>query len=301
MTRICLSGWISLLAMLVCSGIGACLAAPVAPPMGKSSFVFADRRGEPSRPVTVWMFVPDGCTSACPLQFVMHGVKRNGEHHLDRAVELAKVAHFIVVAPEFSRAVFPKDEDYSLGRSLSEADPEKWAFAVPEHLFDELRAKFGFSAATYRLFGHSAGGQFVHRLHLFYPNHRAQPIIAANPGWYTQLEWSGSAKGYRFPYNTAGSKVDAARACNALSREFTLMLGDADVDANPPSLNNSAGAIAQGRDRLTKGNAFFDNAQAAALALKCEFKWRKLIIPGVAHDGAGMLSAALRYTKSDRQ
>jgi len=295
MTAIVPPGWTIALAMLLCSATGVCRAAPAALPMGKSSFMFIDTRGEPAKPVKVWMFVPEGCASACPLQFVMHGVKRNGEHYLDNTVALAKAARFVVIAPEFSREAFPKDEDYSLGRSLSEADPEKWAFAVPEHLFDELRARFGFSATSYRLFGHSAGGQFVHRLHLFYPNHRAQPIIAANPGWYTQFEWGGAADGYRFPYNTAGSKVDAARARNALSREFTLMLGDADVDANDPSLNKSSGANAQGRDRLTRGNVFFDNAQAAALALKSEFKWRKLIIPGVAHDGAAMMSAAVRY------
>lgn len=301
MTMAFRSAMMGLLAALLYSGIGVCLAAPAALPMGKSSFMFADTRGEPSRPVKVWMFVPDGCTSACPLQFVMHGVKRNGEDYLDNTVELANTARFVVIAPEFSRAVFPKDEDYSLGRSLSEVDPEKWAFAVPEHLFDELRARFGFSATSYRLFGHSAGGQFVHRLHLFYPNHRAQPIIAANPGWYTQFEWGGAAKGYRFPYNTVGSKVDAVRACTALSRDFTLMLGDADIDASDPSLNKSAGANAQGRDRLTRGKAFFDNAQAAALALKCEFKWRKVVIPGVAHDGAKMAAAAVRHSQGGRQ
>ena len=75
------------------------------------------------------------------------------------------------------------------------------------------------------------------------------------------------------------------------------MLGDADVDANDSSLNKSTGANVQGRNRLIRGNAFFDNAQAAALALKCEFKWRKVIVPGVAHDGARMMSAAVRYVE----
>ena len=46
---------------------------------GKSSFEFVDAKGDVSRPVTVWMFVPDGCLPDCPVPHVFHGVQRNGE------------------------------------------------------------------------------------------------------------------------------------------------------------------------------------------------------------------------------
>ncbi len=203
-------------------------------PAGKSQFEFVDKKGDATRPVTVWMYVPAGCDRNCPLQFVMHGVQRNAETYLDHWIPFAGGVNpggkpagegkFIVIAPEFKRQYFPNDDDYSLGRSTVEADPEKWAFAVPEHLFDELVSRYGLKAKSYRLFGHSAGGQFVHRLHLFYPQHRANPIIAANPGWYTQLEWGNTDTKFRFPYNTTGSRVDPARARAALSRPFILML-----------------------------------------------------------------------------
>lgn len=267
--------------------------AATALPSGKSQFEFTDHKGDPSRPVTVWMFVPDGCDSKCPLQFVLHGVKRNGEEYLDNWVEFAKAGKFVVVAPEFTRKYFPKDDDYSLGRSTTEADPAKWAFAVPEHLFDELKSRHGFTASTYRMFGHSAGGQVVHRLHLFNPRHRADPIIAANPGWYTLPEWGIGPTEFKFPYNTIGSRVDAARAKDAFSRPFVLMLGTSDVDAADPSLNKSKGANEQGRYRYARGEYFFTAATKAAKTLGVDLAWKKIPVDGVAHDNARMAAAAI--------
>lgn len=275
-------------------------AQPLQLQVGKSQFEFVDKRGDATRPVKVWMFVPESCDTKCPLQFVMHGVKRNGEEYLDTWVGFAKEKRFIVVTPEFSSPYFPSDDDYSLGRSTTEADPSKWAFAVPEHLFDELKSRYGFTAESYRLFGHSAGGQFVHRLHLFYPQHRASPIIAANAGWYTEFEWGLLfAPQYKFPYNTSGSPIDEARSKAALSRPFVLMLGDLDTDANDPDLNKSAGANATGLNRYARGQRFFENARRASQRLNVSFPWQLQVVRGVAHNHSGMAAAAIKLMYPD--
>jgi poly(3-hydroxybutyrate) depolymerase len=288
------------LALFIALGLvpSAVSAAPTALPTGKTQFEFVDNAGDPSRPVTVWMFVPKKCDSKCPLQFVMHGVQRNGEGYLDNWVKFAEAHSFIVIAPEFTRKYFPRDEDYSLGRSTTEPDPAKWAFAIPEHLFDELKMRHGLSANTYRMFGHSAGGQFVHRLHLFNPNHRADPIIAANPGWYTLPEWGIGETTIKFPYSTIGSRVDAARAREAFSRPFVLMLGTNDTDASDPSLNKSSRANHQGRHRLARGEYFFGSAIAAAKVLDVELAWEKRMVAGVGHDNAPMAAAAVQMMYS---
>lgn len=264
-------------------------------PVGKSQFEFVDKKGDSTRPVKIWMFVPDSCDTKCPLQFVMHGVKRNGEEYLDNWVGFANEKKFIVVTPEFSRQYFPNDEDYSLGRSTTEKDPNKWAFAVPEHLFDELKSRYGFNAESYRMFGHSAGGQFVHRLHLFNPQHRANPIIAANAGWYTEFEWGLLfAPQFKFPYNTSGSPIDDTRSKAALSRPFVLMLGDQDTDPNDPNLNKSAGANSTGLNRYARGQRFFENARRASQRLNVSFPWQLQVVRGVAHDHAAMSAAAIK-------
>lgn len=267
---------------------------------GKSQFEFVDRKGDSTRPVKVWMFVPETCDTKCPLQFVMHGLKRNGEEYLDNWVAFAKEHKFIVIAPEFSRQYFPEDEDYILGRTTTEKDPNKWAFSVPEHLFDELKSRYGFAAETYRMFGHSAGGQFVHRMHLFNPQHRASPIMAANPGWYTEFEWGLLfAAQFKYPYNTSGSAITDTLSKISLGRPFVLLLGTRDTDANDPSLNKTPGANAAGLNRYSRGQHFFANAQVAANRLSTNFAWQLELVPGVAHDNAAMAAAAIKLMYPD--
>ena len=307
MKVVCLA-FISAFVFAGCAATGPSVVAPAAPvapaiaaaapqqlPVGKSQFEFVDKKGDATRPVKVWMFVPESCDTKCPLQFVMHGVKRNGEEYLDNWVAFAKERKFIVITPEFSRQYFPDDDDYSLGRSTTEKDPNKWTFAVPEHLFDELKSRYGFTTDTYRMFGHSAGGQFVHRMHLFIPQHRANPIIAANAGWYTEFEWGMLfAAKFKYPYNTSGSQIDEARTKAALTRPFILMLGDQDTDPNDPNLNKSAGANLTGLNRYARGQNFFDNARRASQRLNVNFSWQLQVVRGVAHDNAGMAAAAIK-------
>lgn len=269
-------------------------------PAGKTQFEFVDNKGDPTRPVKVWMFVPESCDTRCPLQFVMPGVKRDAEQYLDAWVGFANERKFVVVAPEFSRQYFPNDDDYTLGRSTTETNPAKWTFAVPEHLFDELKSRYGFASDTYRLFGHSAGGQFVHRMHLFIPQHRASPIIAANAGWYTEFEWGLLfASKFPYPYTTIGSRVDEAGTKLVLHHPFVLILGDQDTDPNDAMLNKSVAANLTGSNRLARGRHFYENAQRAAQRLDVRFTWQLQIVRGVAHNHAGMAAAAIKLMYPD--
>ena len=69
-------------------------------------------------------------------------------------------------------------------------------------------------------------------------------------------------------------------------------LGDKDIDPNHASLPRDPEAMAQGPHRFARGTAFFDALDAAAKRRPFRFAWRKVIVPGVAHDNAGMAVAA---------
>jgi len=263
--------------------------------IGKSNFQFIDRQGDPTRPITVWTFIPEGCLPECPVQFVFHGVERNGEEYLNSWIGFAKAGHFIVVVPEFSHKQYPQGSDYSLGRVRDEREPEKWTFAVPDHLFEFLKARLQLHAQAYRAFGHSAGGQFVHRWLLFRPDNHASIIIAANPGWYTMPEWDPAKTQFRFPYNLIGAPIGQQQLQKALSRRFTLMLGARDTDPQHKYLKRSQGASAQGSQRLERGQAFFAAAKNAAQRLGIPFIWDLVIVPGAGHDNAVMAKAAVEY------
>ncbi len=64
-------------------------------------------------------------------------------------------------------------------------DPSDWIFGDLDRLFRDVKQYLRLDTEKYDVFGHSAGGQLLHRLSLFYPNHRADRLLAANSGWYT--------------------------------------------------------------------------------------------------------------------
>ncbi|HSW84606.1 MAG TPA: alpha/beta hydrolase, partial [Usitatibacter sp.] len=149
--------------------------------------------------------------------------------------------------------------------------------------------------AGYVLFGHSAGGQFAHRMAMFRPDNRATAIVAANPGWYTMPEWrkeKAAPNTEPFPYSLVGSPAGEGELRKALSRKLYLILGEKDIDPDDENLNNSEQAKKQGATRLERGENFFMAATTAAGTLGVPFQWELVEAPDVAHDGNTMSKIA---------
>jgi pimeloyl-ACP methyl ester carboxylesterase len=218
----------------------------------------------------------------------MAGVQRNAADYRGYWERSADRYHVVVVAPEFSKKAWPRAAAYNQGDVVAQRDPEKWTFSAIEHLFDEVAE----GRATYVLFGHSAGGQLVHRMALFRPDARASMMVAANPGWYTMPEWRAKRASDPFPYSLVDSAVSDVQLKGAFERPFTLMLGTRDTDPNDKDLDHSAGAEREGHSRFERGHAFFTAAQGAARELDVKLAWTLVEVPGVAHDGAAMSRAA---------
>lgn len=266
-------------------------------PSGKWSFVFTDRKGHADRPMRVYTYRPRQCDATCPIQFVLHGVKRNASTYRDHWELVADRHGLIIVAPEFSQASWPKGAGYGRGDVEASDDREKWAFAAIEHLFDEIRV----DQKDYRLFGHSAGGQFVQRFLLFMPASRASVAISANAGWYTLPEWRDGKAKFKWPHSLAGAKVGEAEARAAFGRRYLVLLGEKDTDPNDPDLDKAEGSMAQGANRLERGEHFFAAATGVARDLGVAFRWELSYVPGVSHDGAAMSRAAAEIAYGNKR
>ncbi len=275
----------TLIAGLIMLIAEAALAATPAP-SGRWSFMFNDARGRADRPVKVYTYRPRQCDSACPMVFVMHGVKRDASNYRTYWESAADRYGFIVITPEF--IAWKKAAAYNLGDVAEQPEREKWAFSVIEHLFDEMQD----GQKDYRIFGHSAGGQFVQRMALFLPDNRASVMVAANPGWYTMPEWRKDKSADPFPYSLVNARVGEAELRKALAKRFILMVGEKDDDPDDENLNKSAGAMKQGETRVERGENFFKAASAAANDLGVKLAWELVEVPDVAHDGRSMSSAA---------
>ena len=257
-------------------------------PSGKWSFVFNDAKGHPDRQVRVYTYRPRQCDSTCPIQFVIHGSKRNASEYRDAWESSADRWGFIVVAPEFLQRWWPKNGKFNLGDAAEYSNPEKWTYSVIEHLFDEIRVE----QKDYKIFGHSAGGQFVHRMVLFRPDARASVFVAGNPGWYAMPEWRKDKAGGNYPYTLFESKIGEANVRKALERRMILMVGENDTDPDDENLYNTDGAKKQGAGRVERAENFFKLSTALAGELGVKMAWELVEVPATAHDGNAMGKAA---------
>ena len=272
--------------MLAMASLSAFAATPV--PNGKWSFVWKDEKGHPERPIRVYTYRPRACDASCPMVIVMAGLKRNASAYRDYWELAADRYKFLVLAPEFTKELWPKAAAYNLGLVGRESDREKWTFSVIEHLFDEMRV----DQASYVLFGHSAGGQFAHRMALFRPDSRASVIVAANPGWYTMPEWRKEKTTDPWPYSLVGSPAGQAELRTALGKRLVLLIGEKDDDPDDENLFNSEAARREGASRLERGENFFKMATTAANDLGVKLAWELVEVPDVAHNGETMSKIA---------
>jgi poly(3-hydroxybutyrate) depolymerase len=245
------------------------------------------------RHVTVWYFVPPGATPQTPVVIVMHGVGRNGEDYLADWLPLAHERKFLLVVPEFSKKEFPGVEGYNYGNTVDPAGHalprEQWSFNMIEPIFDAVRGRTGNRTERYRLFGHSAGAQFVQRFIYFVPSARLESVVSANAGWYMLPDLS-----IAFPYGLKNTPVTAADLRHALTLPVTVLLGTADVDPEAKSLRHTPEADAQGLYRFARGKFFMARAEEAARKFQLPFVWRMVTAPDIAHSDKDMAPFAVR-------
>ncbi|HEX6928990.1 MAG TPA: hypothetical protein VF267_07050 [Gammaproteobacteria bacterium] len=170
-------------------------------------------------------------------------------------------------------------------------DRRAWLFGDFDRIFDIARRALDLKADTYDLFGHSAGGQILHRLALFHPDSRANRILASNSGWYTLPDFD-----IAFPYGLKETGLTEGELAAAFEIRLVVFLGEED-DAGETrgSVRHTPAANAQGLHRLARGRNFFQSAKVAADKLDADFNWTLEIVPGIGHDYRRMSAAAADY------
>lgn len=170
-------------------------------------------------------------------------------------------------------------------------EPGSWIFQDLDRIFDRVRDELGLETRTYDLFGHSAGGQILHRLALFAPSERLGRILAANAGWYTVPTFERA-----FPYGLSGTDLSRDQLTEAFSTRLVVFLGEEDdADETRGSLRRTPEANRQGPHRLARGRHFFRTARKKAEKLGVPFRWELVVVPDVGHDYERMGEAAAEH------
>ncbi|WP_260293048.1 alpha/beta hydrolase [Sedimenticola hydrogenitrophicus] len=127
-----------------------------------------------------YLYVPASCGEGAPLMVAVHGISCNAKSQVRQFVVLAERYGVILAAPRFTAAQFPAYQRLGVRRGAVCSRPDQALHALVE----EVGMLTGARTDRLFLFGHSGGGQFVHRYAMAYPQ-KVQAVTMGAPGWYT--------------------------------------------------------------------------------------------------------------------
>jgi pimeloyl-ACP methyl ester carboxylesterase len=147
----------------------------------------------------------------------------------------------------------------------------------------------GSSQKQYDIFGHSAGGQILHRFALLFPDSKANRILASNAGSYTLPDFKTN-----FPYGLKDLRIETSQLKESFQKNLVVFLGEEDNE------NETGGLILrsptldkQGTHRFSRGNYFYNKSKAKKI--NTVFNWKLYVVSGVGHNQKEMAKAAALY------
>lgn len=238
--------------------------------------------------------VPPDAGPASPILLVVPGAQRNASEYRDAWHSLALANTFIVLAIEASEDDFPTEFDYNAGGVVAPTgvarSEEAWTYSAIEPLFDDFKAKFGSQRQRYSLYGHSAGGQFVHTYLLFKPDARVSRAVAANPALFMMPRSKEE-----YPFGPHAAPVTPKAIARWLASPLVIVLGDRDVGPRTRPLSSGPRAQAQGPHVLARGLRFYYEALVTASEMGVPLAWKLEIVRGVGHSNEDVASHAVKY------
>lgn len=190
-----------------------------------------------------------------------------------------------VTYDENSNNVFLNEDKFS---AEANTDRAQWLFNDFDRIFDLVSDQLSSNQTAYDIFGHSAGGQILHRFAIFQPVSKVNRIIAANAGSYTLPDTEVDMP---FGIKNMG---DAAKDTKAsFQKNLTLLIGELDNENEEGGLLLRSPTVdKQGLHRLARGTYFYNQSKRMAEELNCEFNWKIEIVPNVGHNQKEMAKAA---------
>jgi dienelactone hydrolase len=245
----------------------------------------------PDRPLVLHAARPRAFTRETPVVLVHHGVGRNGAAYRDYWLGLVDEAGILAIAIELPEASFPDYLRYHFGNLHNDdgtPNPRtQWTYGIDERLFIAIREQNLTACRRYGLFGHSAGGQFVHRMLSFGYRDHVAVAVSANPGTYAMPDLDVA-----WPFGLGETELDAAALAELLRFPITVMAGTEDTKTTGRFFPKGPRSMRQGGTRYERAHNYIRAGQAAAAALGTHCAWTVIDVPGVGHDGHGMSIAA---------
>jgi poly(3-hydroxybutyrate) depolymerase len=245
----------------------------------------------PDRQLVLYSARPHDYDRETPVLFVHHGVGRNGAAYRDYWLRHVDQDGILAIAIEFPEASFPDYLWYHFGNLHDESGTpnprEQWTYGIDERLFAALQEQGLTNCQRYGLFGHSAGGQFVHRMLSFGYRDCVAVAVSANAGTYAMPDLETP---WPFGLGEAGLGPDALR--ELVEFPITVMTGTRDTKTSGRYFPKGPRSMRQGATRHERAHNYVRAGHAAAEVLHTSCAWTVINVPDVGHDGQRMSEAA---------
>lgn len=280
---------------------------------GSGVFLVAGGKAKPEKNIKVYYHQPKNYSKDSRILMVLPGAGRNGDDYRDAWVAASEKHSVLILAPSYSKKDYLFEDyhlcglikDINLGEALStmqgthierldeqlfsftlNPNSEEWLFADFDRIFRLIKEKTASSQTHYDLFGHSVGGQILHRFAIFQPTSKADQIIAANVGFYTLPDFET-----KLPFGVKGTPVSIDSLHQSFAKNLTILIGELD---NERRLLSAESADRQGGNRLERGAYFYSYSKKVAAEMSANFNWAIDTIPRVGHSQQRMGEAAAR-------
>ena len=251
-------------------------------------------------PIDVVTYIPPDATEKTPLLFVIPGASRDAQRFHASWLDLAKRNHFSVLTIGAKKSFFPDEYSYNAGGVTSSdgalTNENSRLFSAIEPIFADFKERHGFSIKKFYMFGHSAGGGFVHRYLLFHDKAPIIKAVAANPAFVTLTD-----RNIDYPFGLKNTLISDRQIKSWVNKDLAIVLGEDDIGPRTKPLSNGTEARAQGPNCLERGKLLFKDTRMKANELDEDFKWELITVPGVGHDNYNIAPFASIYLFGEKE
>jgi len=291
---------------------------------GSGNFLVEGGAGHKEKTITVFYHKPESFRPESSILFVIPGSGRDGDEYRDAWIKASEKHGLLVLSPRYpeesygfggyhmgglmydmkpykhiresenSNELFLNEETFTFKVNQNQAE---WIFNDFDRIFDMVVDSVGSTRQQYDIFGHSAGGQILHRFVLFQPQSKAKRILASNSGFYTMPE-----TGTQLPFGLKNTPVTLESLKTSFEEQLILFIGEEDnEDEMGGILLRSPTVDRQGTHRLERSQYFYQQSKTLADSLETPFNWKREVIPGVGHEFRKMSEAAAEYLYGDKK
>lgn len=288
------------------------------PAAGSGNFYMDGGLANKNKRIRVFYHQPKQFNRKSKILIVIPGTGRNGDNYRDAWISAAEKYNVLILAPSYAEKdydygayhmggliydldvagsltsdpntnhEFLKEEDFKFKVSR---DPEEWIFNDFDRLFKLVVEEFGSDQTSYDMFGHSAGGQILHRMAIFQSKSQVDQILASNSGAYTLPEFD-----VPLPFGIGNSGITEIELKESFKKKLVLFIGELDNENEQGGLLlRSTTVDRQGIHRLARAKYFYDISEKVAIEMTSEFNWELEIVRGIGHDFHKMSEAAANY------